>query len=182
MRESISVLQVLRESISATSHMCCVQTCNENQRLVWLPQQYQAIPEKLLVCCHWHCYLCCTIIILQTVTNAPGLVLLIRYYKSHAASEHPMKCRDNLLVFSDVAWYMVILIYHSLAKGVPTPYCWTNFFYRVKVYLTDQTRWNTGRNFVLMTCLKSQMILMTQTHSLSTSSSGVHKVQSHVSY
>ena len=69
--ESVTVLQVLRESVSATSHMCCVWTCNEiegsydyhNSTKLHLYQ------KKVLVCCHWHCYLCCALIAIQTATS-----------------------------------------------------------------------------------------------------------------
>ena len=69
-KSRIFLLQVTRESVSGTSHVRCVCTCNE------IGGSYDKIiitivPSKLsLVCCRRHCYSCCALVKIQTATNS----------------------------------------------------------------------------------------------------------------
>ena len=74
-RESVSVLQVMWESVSGTaSHAHCVWTCNEiegshDKIIITIAPRY--ISEKIsLVCCCWHCYSCCALTTIQMATNS----------------------------------------------------------------------------------------------------------------
>ena len=71
--ESISVLQVVWESVSGTaSHMHCIWACNEiegsyDKIIITIVPSYSGenITRLLsfdVVCAHWHCCLCCTLI------------------------------------------------------------------------------------------------------------------------
>ena len=68
--------KVMQELVSGTtSHVHCIWTCNEIKGSYdkSLSPWYQAtcIPEQIsLVCCRWHCYLCCTLVTIQTATNS----------------------------------------------------------------------------------------------------------------
>ena len=69
-RESVSVLQVTRKSVSSiTSHVCASERAMKS-KVKSLSPQYQAIPDRISpICCCWHCYLCCTPVTIQVVTN-----------------------------------------------------------------------------------------------------------------
>ena len=51
-------------------------TCAASERAMKLKVRMintiiQAIPEKIsLVCCRWHCYLCCALVTVQMATNS----------------------------------------------------------------------------------------------------------------
>ena len=69
-KKSSSLLQVTQESISGTaSHMRCIWVCNEiegsyDKIIITIVPSF---PGKiLLVCCHWYCYSCCTLITINT--------------------------------------------------------------------------------------------------------------------
>ena len=67
------VLQVTRESVSGTtSHVRCVSTCNEiegsyDKFIITIVPSYTG--KISLVCCCWHCCLCCALVTIQTTTN-----------------------------------------------------------------------------------------------------------------
>ena len=73
------VLQVTREFVSGTtSHVRCVRTCNEIEGLydkitITIVPSYTG--KISLVCCHWHCYLCCALSQLKTVAQLCDYVL-----------------------------------------------------------------------------------------------------------
>ena len=74
-RQSVSVLQVMQESITGTaSHTCCIWMCNEikgsyDKIIITIVPSYTG-KKKSLVCCRWHCYLCSTLVTIQTATNS----------------------------------------------------------------------------------------------------------------
>jgi len=67
--ESASVLQATWEGTA--SHMRCIWTCNEiegsyDKFIITIVLSYTG--KISLVCFHWHCYLCCVLVTLQTAT------------------------------------------------------------------------------------------------------------------
>ena len=82
-RESVSVLQVMRESISGTaSHVCCVWTCNETEGSY----------DKIIITIVQNCTR-------KIITHLLPLALLLTYLCTHKNTD------GNKLIFFSIALY-----------------------------------------------------------------------------
>ena len=130
----------MRIRISTTSHVrICIKYCKSRatyedamKSMVhmiksWSPY-YQAIPKKIsLICCHWHCYLCC--MRTRNNTHSNNLVIFSRislyygdtYVLSPAYGKKFSQTKIVLLTIIAIVNFKKNSIMHKYSEQVKTP-------------------------------------------------------------